>query len=84
YRFPGMNKVLQSGGRVIRTMRDRGVILLMDDRFFQARYESLFPREWLPVNRVRPGELTERLREFWDRKEPEEDVPEIPGEEQPE
>ncbi len=84
YRFPGMNKVLQSGGRVIRTMKDRGVILLMDDRFFQARYESLFPREWLPVNRVRPGELTERLREFWGRKEPEEDVPEIPGEEQPE
>ena len=69
YRFPGMNKVLQSGGRVIRTMRDKGVILLLDDRFFQARYEALFPREWLPFSRVRRGELEQRLRAFWEEEE---------------
>ena len=33
YLYPGMNKVLQSAGRVIRTEEDKGVILLLDDRF---------------------------------------------------
>ena len=50
YRFPGMNKVLQAGGRVIRTETDRGVIVLMDDRFLSGSYRGLFPREW--SNRV--------------------------------
>ena len=72
YRYPGMNKVLQSGGRVIRTMKDRGVILLMDDRFFQIKYEPLFPREWLPVRRVRMEELPETLAAFWQEGEKEE------------
>ncbi|MBR1757770.1 MAG: ATP-dependent DNA helicase [Lachnospiraceae bacterium] len=67
YRFPGMNKVLQSGGRVIRTMKDRGVILLLDDRFFQSRYEALFPREWLPIGRTNGERLAEALTQFWNR-----------------
>lgn len=46
YRFPGMNKVLQSAGRVIRTREDRGVILLLDERFCSPDYKGLFPREW--------------------------------------
>ena len=46
YRFPGMNKVLQSAGRVIRTKEDRGVILLLDERFCLPDYTGLFPREW--------------------------------------
>ena len=46
YLYPGMNKVLQSAGRVIRTESDRGVILLLDDRFRAMRYREVFPREW--------------------------------------
>lgn len=46
YLYPGMNKVLQSAGRVIRTESDRGVILLLDDRFREMRYREVFPREW--------------------------------------
>ena len=41
-----MNKVLQAAGRVIRTSEDRGVILLLDERFLQREYGALFPREW--------------------------------------
>ena len=41
-----MNKVLQAAGRLIRTPEDCGVLLLLDDRFFQSDYEPLFPREW--------------------------------------
>lgn len=44
YLYPGMNKVLQSAGRVIRTERDRGVILLLDERFQDQRYREIFPR----------------------------------------
>ena len=46
YLCPGMNKVLQSAGRVIRTEADEGVILLLDERFAAARYRNLFPAEW--------------------------------------
>ena len=46
YRYPGMNKVLQAAGRVIRTKEDRGVILLLDDRFLGRDYGEIFPREW--------------------------------------
>ena len=46
YRYPGMNKVLQSAGRVIRTKEDTGTILLMDERFVSREYQALFPREW--------------------------------------
>lgn len=46
YRYPGMNKVLQAAGRVIRTAEDRGIIALLDERFLQDSYLRLFPREW--------------------------------------
>lgn len=46
YMYPGMNKILQSAGRVIRSEEDRGAILLIDDRFTTYRYKELFPREW--------------------------------------
>lgn len=46
YRYPGMNKVLQAAGRVIRTKEDRGVVLLLDERFLQREYLELFPQEW--------------------------------------
>ena len=44
YLYQGMNKVLQSAGRVIRTNEDRGAILLLDDRFLQSKYYQLFPK----------------------------------------
>ena len=46
YRFPGMNKVLQAAGRVIRTPEDKGVVLLLDDRFALPEYARLFPPHW--------------------------------------
>lgn len=66
YQYPGMNKVLQAAGRVIRTASDRGVILLLDDRFLQGDYQALFPREWSDVRRVTLKTVGEELLRFWD------------------
>lgn len=65
YLYGGMNKVLQSAGRVIRTTEDRGVILLLDDRFLRDDHQSLFPREWYPYEVVTAPELSEKLDRFW-------------------
>ena len=53
YRFPGMNKVLQAAGRLIRTMDDRGVIVLLDNRFLAGEYLEQFPKEWDDYKPVR-------------------------------
>lgn len=66
YRFPGMNKVLQAAGRVIRTRRDKGVILLLDERFMESRYQQLFPREWSDVRTVTMQNIEKEVREFWE------------------
>lgn len=53
YKFPGMNKVLQAAGRVIRTTEDIGVVILLDERFMENSYLRMFPREWsnfVPAN----------------------------------
>lgn len=66
YVYPGMNKVLQAVGRVIRTETDKGVILLIDDRFGSRNYIQLFPKEWFPNIRVRnKSELETQLKDFW-------------------
>lgn len=65
YLYPGMNKVLQSAGRVIRTEEDRGVILLLDERFLGAQYQGTFPREWSGIQTCRLGDLKEKLNHFW-------------------
>ena len=65
YLYPGMNKVLQSAGRVIRTERDRGLILLLDDRFQQRQYRETFPREWEGIRMCSAGSLPAYLEEFW-------------------
>ena len=66
YRFPGMNKVLQAAGRVIRTEQDRGVVLLLDDRFAQEGYQRLFPRHWAHLQYLPgAGALRQALRSFW-------------------
>ncbi|MBT2339897.1 MULTISPECIES: ATP-dependent DNA helicase [Pseudomonas] len=46
YLYPGLQKVVQAAGRVIRTQQDRGVVLLIDDRFAEARVQQLLPRWW--------------------------------------
>lgn len=49
YMYPGINKVFQAVGRVIRTESDRGIVLLIDERFAQSSYKKLFPEEWRKV-----------------------------------
>ncbi len=66
YRYPGMNKVLQSAGRVIRTAKDQGVVLLLDERFRNREYKELFPREWQEHGYCRIDNVEERLERFWD------------------
>ena len=68
YRFPGMNKVLQAAGRVIRTEDDLGVAALLDDRFTQAGYRSLFPREWRECRRVSTDTVKNAVSQFWSEK----------------
>lgn len=46
YVYPGMNKVLQAGGRLIRSERDQGLLMLVDDRYLQPHYAGLLPEEW--------------------------------------
>ncbi len=65
YRFPGMNKVLQAAGRVIRTEEDRGVVVLLDERFLGRDYTKLFPREWEDHTICRVDDISEALEEFW-------------------
>ena len=65
YQYPGMNKVLQAAGRVIRTEKDRGVIVLLDDRFLRNDYQRLFPREWNHFVTVREDGFQESLVKFW-------------------
>ena len=68
YLYPGMNKVLQSAGRVIRTQEDRGVVLLLDDRFLDMRYREVFPREWGNYKLCRQENAADFMKEFWSRK----------------
>ena len=65
YRYPGMNKVLQAAGRVIRTEEDRGVVALLDERFLGRDYLRLFPREWEEYSICRVDDISEALEAFW-------------------
>ena len=65
YQCPGMNRVLQAAGRVIRTEEDAGVVLLLDDRFTQYRYRQMFPREWQRTDRCTLAEVSGKLESFW-------------------
>jgi DNA excision repair protein ERCC-2 len=67
YLYQGMNKVLQSAGRVIRTMEDEGAILLLDERFKQSQYTNLFPREWYPNITVNKETMITELNQFWNK-----------------
>lgn len=65
YQYPGMNKVLQAAGRVIRTASDRGIIGLLDDRFLRSDYRLLFPREWSQYEVHTLNSLPGALEAFW-------------------
>jgi DNA excision repair protein ERCC-2 len=69
YMYPGMNKVMQAAGRVIRTEKDRGVVLLIDERFSYSSYYKLFPREWSNLIRVDTSKRMESVvSDFWKNK----------------
>ncbi len=65
FRFPGMNRVLQAAGRVIRTENDRGIVALLDERFNERSYRKLFPREWDDVKLLDLGSAAEIVSMFW-------------------
>jgi len=65
YVYPGMNKVLQAAGRVIRTDDDKGIIMLLDERFLNREYLKIFPREWDSFFSVNKNTITEVSKEFW-------------------
>lgn len=67
YTFPGMNKVLQAGGRTIRSEEDKGVILLIGERFNSPVYHNLFPVNWRETRRIvrSKNEIENNLRAFW-------------------
>ena len=68
YLYPGMNKVLQSAGRVIRTDQDRGVITLLDDRFMDRQCQEVFPRSGMIFRSVTVKILKKRLQNSGRRK----------------
>lgn len=63
YLVPGMAKVVQAAGRVIRTAEDRGAVVLVDQRFLRHEYQAYFPFDWAPERTKKPGEA---LAGLWD------------------
>ncbi len=66
YLYPGMNKVQQAAGRVIRTMEDKGIILLLDERFVSQQVVDTFPAEWVDYDVVNLNTVSEKLKAFWE------------------
>ncbi|HAG69661.1 MAG TPA: helicase [Lachnospiraceae bacterium] len=66
YRFPGMNKVLQAAGRVIRTVDDVGIVALLDERFLTGSYRKLFPKEWRRFEVISLESKEDKINEFWE------------------
>jgi DNA excision repair protein ERCC-2 len=66
YTYPGMNKVIQAVGRVIRTEEDKGVAILFDDRYLHSVYQNLFPAHWVDVKPLKNKMyLIDVLKDFW-------------------
>lgn len=65
YRFPGMNKVLQAAGRLIRTEKDYGVIVLLDERLSKEEYVQQFPIEWSDYQTTQLNRIEMQLDRFW-------------------
>jgi Rad3-related DNA helicase len=64
YQQPAMTKVLQMAGRLLRSPDDRGVLLLIDDRFARASFQRFFPRHWQPIS-LRAADVPAQLEKFW-------------------
>jgi len=67
YTYPGINRVLQAAGRVIRTEKDRGVALLIDQRYARFQYKSLLREEWDPVRARDTRQLADAVQKFWNK-----------------
>jgi DNA excision repair protein ERCC-2 len=66
YLVPGLIKVIQSAGRVFRTPDDKGVVLLIDDRFADERYTELLPPDWfMPGRPFSTKDYRSVLADFW-------------------
>lgn len=68
YLYPGINRVLQAAGRVIRTDHDRGVVLLIDQRYARYQYKSLLREEWDPIRVRNTQQLADELQKFWNQR----------------
>jgi Rad3-related DNA helicase len=66
YRYPGMNKVLQAAGRVIRTEKDQGIVALLDERFLEYSYQRMFPREWQGFSVTNVNGIGNAVSAFWE------------------
>lgn len=70
YLYPGMNKVLQAAGRVIRTESDHGIIVLLDYRFTYSSYKSIFPPDWEGhIEKCEINNITEKIKAYWNSRE---------------
>lgn len=67
FRFPGLNKVEQAAGRVIRTVDDKGIILLLDERFLYKDYIQYFPREWADYKTCTLDQVDDEISRFWNQ-----------------
>lgn len=68
YLYPGINRVLQAAGRVIRTNKDRGVVLLIDQRYTRYQYKILLREEWDPIRVQDEQQLVDSLQRFWNQR----------------
>ncbi len=67
YMYPGMNKVLQAAGRVIRSATDKGVVLLIDERFTNHTYRQLLPDHWAGYKTIsNTAQIAEHIKPFWE------------------
>ena len=70
YTYPGMNNVLQAAGRVIRRDEDKGIVVLIDDRYAEPTYQKLFPKHWKHLKYAgNPSSLAEIVQKFWEKTE---------------
>lgn len=68
YQFPGMNKVLQAAGRVIRSSQDKGIIVFIDDRFSSRFYKGLLPAHMRHYQIIQtPQQTYTYIKQFWEK-----------------
>lgn len=71
YTYPGMNNVLQAAGRVIRSDTDRGLVVLIDDRYGTEKYRAMYPEHWQHMKYFsQPASLNAEILEFWRQEQP--------------